>query len=227
MWGFERTILLVSGERPSPGFRPGFLDASGLRVTQAVADPDVLDLARRPGFDLIILDMPAPSAPALHLCRSLKVDPHTRSTPLIVVASEEASPAARSLGVEAIVHRPIVAREYHAAIGRFVRLPKRRVRRHVSNLRIAYEDEQDAGQAFTRDMSSGGAFLKTDRCPPIGARLRVRFSIPGADRPIECEAIVRRSAPADDERIATPGFAIEFCGIDEADQDRLDRFLRR
>ncbi len=227
MWGRERSILLVSGERPSPGLRPGFLHGSGLRLTQAIADPDVLDLARRERFDLIILDLPAPAESGLALCQRLKADAATRSTPLVVVAAEEAAHSARLVGVEATVGRPIVAREYHDAVGRFVRLPKRRLHRHLVNLRVQYESDVEAGQAFTRDLSVYGAFLKTDRFPTIGSELRVTFTIPGERRPVHCQAFVRRSASFDDERVATPGFAIEFCGMDEAEVDRLACFLER
>ncbi len=227
MWGRERSILLVSGEQPSPGLKPGFLAAAGLRLTQAVVDPEVLDLARRARFDLIILDLPAPCEPGLALCRRLKGEPSTRATPLVVVAVDAAASGARSVGAEAVVRRPIVAREYHDAVGRFVRLPRRRVRRQLVNLRIAYEAEGEVGQAFTRDLSPCGAFLKTDRTPTVGTTMRIHFSIPGSAHPVRCQAIVRRSAGSDEESLATCGFAIEFCGMDELDTERLDRFLGR
>jgi len=227
MWGRERSILVVSGERPSPGLRPGFLEASGLRLTQAVADPEVLDLARARPFDLIILDLTGESEPGLALCRRLKFDPATRATPVVVIAADETAPSARLIGVEAVVRRPIVAREYHEAIGRFVRLPKRRVRRRLVNLRLTYETDAESGQAFTRDLSACGAFLKTDRAPTVGTTMRITFSIPGHLCAVHCEAIVRRLAPSDDDRLVTPGFAIEFCGMSEEDTDRLDRFLGR
>jgi CheY-like chemotaxis protein len=226
MWGRERNILMVSGEQPSPGLKPGFLAAAGLRLTQAVVDTGVLDLARRARFDLIILDLPAPCEPGLELCRKLKGEATTRSTPLVVVAIDAAVASARALGAEAVVRRPIVAREYHEAVGRFVRLPKRRVKRQLVNLRIAYELEGSAGQAFTRDLSPCGAFLKTDRAPEVGASMSVHFAIPGDARPVRCQAIVRRIARLDDEPPGT-GFAIEFCGMDETDAERLDRFLGR
>jgi len=227
MWSRERSILIVSGERPSPGLRPGFLHGPGLRLIQAIADPEVLDLARREPFDLIILDLPAPTESGIALCRQLKADARTRSTPVVVVASDEAARSARLVGVEAIVGRPIVAREYHDAVDRFVRLPQRRLHRRLINLRVAYESDGHAGQAFTRDLSVYGAFLKTDRFPPIGTALRVTFAIPGLSRPVQCQALVRRSASFDDDRGSTPGFAIEFCGMEEEDVDRMGRFLDR
>jgi CheY-like chemotaxis protein len=227
MWGRERSILLVSGERPSPGLCPSFLHAAGLRLTQALADPDVVDLARREGFDLIILDLPTPPEPGLALCRQLKADAATRSTPVVVVAGDDAARSARVVGVEATVGRPILAREYHDAVGRFVRLPKRRLNRRLVNLRVQYQSDSDAGQAFTRDLSVYGAFLKTDRFPPIGTELRISFTVPGASHAVRCHAVVRRSASFDDERVTTPGFAIEFCGMDEADVDRLGWFLEQ
>jgi CheY-like chemotaxis protein len=227
MWGRERSILLVSGERPSPGLCPGFLHGAGLRLTQAIADPDVLELARRGAFDLIILDLPTPPDVGLALCQSLKNDVATRTTPVVVVAAAEAARSARGVGVEATVGRPIVAREYHDAVGRFVRLPKRRLQRRLVNLRVSYRSDTDSGQAFTRDLSVYGAFLKTDLFPPIGTELRVAFTIPGETQPVRCQAVVRRSASIDDGRVSTPGFAIEFCGMDEADVERLGWFLEQ
>jgi len=155
------TILVVDDSRPTREFIVDYvLKPKGFLAILAVDGEEGVQLALEQDPDLIILDLSAPGESALELCRSLKGDPGTRSTPLIVVASEETSPTVRRLGADAIVRRPIVAREYHAAIGRFVRLPKRRVRRRLSNLRIAYDDGHETGQAFTRDLSSGqGDFL--------------------------------------------------------------------
>ena len=101
-----------------------------------------------------------------------------------MVAESDTEPDAIEAGADAVVHAPIVPGQYFEAVSRFFRLPKRRTLRHQINLRFLYELDGRQAQAFTRDLSTYGAFIKTDHAPSPGSSIAVRFQIPGQSEPI-------------------------------------------
>jgi uncharacterized protein (TIGR02266 family) len=104
---------------------------------------------------------------------------------------------------------------------------RQRALRHNVNLRFTYDFDGREWQAFSRDLSRSGVFLKTDHHLPLGARLRLRFNIPGELDAVCCEGSVRRSMPLDPRNVNAAGFAVEFDGLAERDAKRLEEFVRR
>ena len=81
-------------------------------------------------------------------------------------------------------------------------------------------------QAFSRDVSVVGAFLKTDRLTGVGTHLKTEFHLPGQSRSIQCGAIVRAVVPATCDA-GSAGLGIEFEGISDEDLGRLDTLLSK
>lgn len=224
--GDSRTVLIVYGERPTPGLVPRFLRHPGIRLISAGHDDSVFRKAaeRRPG--LIIEDCPDNNGHSLEFCLRLRAEAATAQVPLILVAPPQVAPIPPAARPDVLVSRPIVQREYYDAVARFVPLPRRRVLRHAINLRFTYEVDGVTGQAFSRDLSLHGAFLKTDRAIEPGTHVELQFGIPGQIEPIRCGGVVRRSEPFG-LNSARAGFGLEFEGIGEADLDRLEEFIER
>ena len=223
----SHTVLIVSGEQPTPGLSPGFLRHAGIRLITAPHDDGVFRLAREKRPSLIIEDCPVANGASLEFCLRLKSDAATGSIPLILVAPSDVAPISPAVRPDALVVKPIVQRAYYEAVSRFIALPRRRVLRHAVNLRFIYEMGETVGQAFTRDLSLHGAFLKTDRALSPGSHLDVQFAIPGQLEAIRCGAVVRRSEPFGLNSPRVSGFAIEFEGIAENDLERLEQFIER
>jgi len=108
-------------------------------------------------------------------------------------------------------------------VRRFVPLTARRGPRCPVNLRFSFEGAGGAGQAFSRDLSACGVFLKNDRVLPPGQRLSLRFRLPGDEAEIACGGIVRSTDGTG--RGLPPGFGVEFLDLAEEDRVRLERFV--
>lgn len=63
-------------------------------------------------------------------------------------------------------------------------------------------------------LGAGGAFIGTQDPFEIGASIRVRFTLPEAEGPMVCDALIRTSIP-------DFGIGIEFVGITAGERDRL------
>ncbi len=228
MWGRRfRRILIVAASESVPGLTPAFLAQPDIRLVESRPDPGVLAVAREQSPRLIIQDVDEPVPDSLRLAHTLKSDPSTTSIPLIAVAERGALDQVRLAGANAVVAKPLIQHEYWDAVRRFIRLPKRRDLRQLVNLRFTYQADGHTGQAFSRDLSMLGAFLKTDRAFQQGKHISVSLYLPGQREPICCGAIVRRSTPYDPHGHQVAGFGIEFEGLNGRDVLRLERFIKR
>ena len=228
MWGRQvRKILIVTDGAASPGLCPMFLQRRDIRVKRIEADADVAERVRRERPSLTILDIPVDDpGRGLDACRRVK-SASASSPPLIVVDEPGRRRDAEAAGADVVLSRPIVQRQYFDAVRRFVRLPRRRDPRHLINLRFTYETATHEGQAFSRDLSLYGAFLKTDRVVEIGTQVKICFSLPGDPEPITCVAVVRHATRPSPDTHQTAGFAIEFEAVDGDDFTRLDLYIKR
>ncbi len=111
------------------------------------------------------------------------------------------------------------------AVLRWFALAPEPKKRCPANLRFTFAYDGTECQAFSRDLSESGAFLKTDNAPPSGTVLTLRFHVPGDHAEIGCSGIVRRIEHEDDP--APTGFGVEFRELHSEDGKRLAGFISR
>lgn len=224
MWSRRpRKVLIASLPPATSGLHPAFLRLPEIEALESSTGTPALGAARREHPELIIQDGGGSPTAALEAVRAFKIETSTRGIPLIAVIERHAEGAALAAGADAVVGKPVVQREYWETVRRFVPLPRRRQRRHTINLRFSYRVGERSWQAFSRDISTYGAFLKTDHALAPGAHLSVQFTLPGDSDKIACGAIVRHASTGHPP--AQAGFAVEFEGLADSDGTRLDRFL--
>ena len=228
MWGRRRRkIVIVAEPGCETGLHAAFLDQPDIQLMTAAPGQGARRLARAEHPRLIVQDLADPQQDSLDLMRHFKGDRATRSVPIIAVTSEGHEKTVREAGADTVLIKPLVQRAYWEAVSQFIRLPRRRDLRQIVNLRFTYEFGDHEWQAFSRDLSMYGAFLKTDHLLPHDALVRVRFSLPGEVDPVRCDAFVRRPAPIDSNDHHTSGFAVEFEGLGGRDAERLEAFVKR
>jgi CheY-like chemotaxis protein len=215
------TVLLVQDVAAFRDLETTFLRRHELRV-QVVESPAAVRRRRagdgRP--DLVVVDLVA-SGETVELCASVKADADLAGVPVIAVLPRTARAAGEAAGADAIVYKPVVQREFLDAIRRFVPLAERRSRRTPAALRFTWTTEGGVtGQSISRDLSTSGAFLESDRVPPVGCPLDLAFRLPGDEREIACGAHVR-NVP----QHGALGFGVEFDGLEPEDLSRVQAFV--
>jgi CheY-like chemotaxis protein len=219
-------VLIIAEDRPDPGLGSAFLKQADIRLLTSFPDEHGILLARRERPRLIIDDVQTGNGRGVDFCRRLRTERDTRSIPLIVLTSPELSDRVREVGPDAILVKPFVRTDFFDAVSRFVPLPRRRHNRLGVNLRFTFRAENAVGQAFSRDLSGKGAFLKTDRELALGSILDVRFHLPGSAHEIRCRAVVRSTSHGDTASGRQGGgIGVEFLDIDENDSDRVETFI--
>lgn len=80
--------------------------------------------------------------------------------------------------------------------------------------------------SYSLNISKGGFFLETEEKVPLGTRMTVRFTIPGADSPVETTAIVTWARPANEKEGTPPGLGLQFDELDQNIGGRIDALIR-
>jgi uncharacterized protein (TIGR02266 family) len=221
-----RTILFVGDILEKLTLERTILERHDVEILTAGHGPDALATALRAGPEVVVVDVVAGDAAGIETCRALKADATARTIPAILVTNAERAGACRSAGADSLVFKPLAQEEVLRAIGRFMALPERSAARCPANLRFSFRTERaEAGQAFSRSLSSAGAFLKSDRPMPSGSRLLLRFHLPGDEREIACTGVVRHTTTEEEAAGAGPGFGVEFVEIASNDRARLEAFV--
>ena len=218
-----RTVLIVSENSAEPVLDSPFLHQPDIRLITSYPDDEGLRLARRERPSLIIEELDACNGEALEFCEKLRAHRSTRSIPLIVVTSSSNRERAERARADALLEKPLRRRELYEAVCRFLSLPRRRVDRIITNLRFTFWVDDHRYQAFSRDVSEQGAFLKTDRVPGLGQRIELRFRLPGCSSEVRCVGVVRNTTCGEHHQLG--GVGVEFREMSEADQERLETFI--
>ncbi len=223
----NRTVLIVSENRTDRSLDSAFLRHPEIRLLTSYPNEDAMTIARREHPNLIIEELGTADEVGLAFHKELKTHPGTRSIPIILVAPTALEQQANALEPNAILLKPFPRRMLFEAVSKFIPLPKRRHNRVKLNLRFSYDFDGRRRQAFSRDMSQNGAFLKSDRTPVLGERLRLEFLLPGAPHEIRCGAIVRNTTYGDSHAGQLNGFGVEFEEMSDQDSDIMDAFVER
>ncbi len=219
-----RAVLLVSERAEGSLFRGDFLRQPQIRLLTALPGEDALDLARRERPCLIIEEIEDPGHSGLAFCRDLELDSTTRAIPLILIAPASLGPQVQVSGADVVLVQPLDRRALFDAVRRFISLPHRRAKRAIINLRFTFEVQGRTVQAFSRDLSEHGAFLKTDRTLPLGTRIDLRFRMPGVDEEVRCRGVVRCTS-AMTHSSEPAGIGVEFEELGETESERLLSFV--
>ena len=111
--------LIVEDDLDQAGWVAHLLTMRGYRVDMAHTGPDGLDAARHRPHDVILLDVMLPGADGFEVCRRLRADAATRTTPVVMVTALDGPPDRRRgyrVGANAYVTKPPTPEQLFAAI---------------------------------------------------------------------------------------------------------------
>ena len=100
---------------------------------------------------------------------------------------------------------------------------QRRAPRVPIEVRVEYKRINAFIADFTRDISSGGLFIRTSEPLAVGTEAMFTLSIPRMERPVTLKGRVQRVIPSDDA--AEMGMGIELLYDDETERSALKRVV--
>ena len=179
------------------------------------------DLAR---IDLIVLDLRLPHAPGVDLVRGIRKLDDGRLPVLIfsgTIASAEEVKELAALGVAGYINEYSAVQHILPSLAPHLfpdNFNRRGSPRVVLGIPIQYRFGNTIAAALTLNLSHGGIAIRTTSPLENGAKIKVRFRMPGLKKDVDAEGRVACS----DRRV---GMGIQFDKVDAANQSIIDNFV--
>src|SRR5580704_8916853 len=175
-------------------------------------------------IDLIVLDLRLPHAPGVDLVRSIRSLDEGRLPILIfsgTIANADEVRQLAALGVAGYVNEYSAVQHILPSLAPHLfpdNFNRRGSPRVVLGIPIQYRFGNTIAAALTLNLSHGGIAIRTTSPLDNGAKIRVRFRMPGSKRDIDGEGHVAWS----DRRV---GMGIQFETVEPAVQALIDNFV--
>jgi type IV pilus assembly protein PilZ len=101
--------------------------------------------------------------------------------------------------------------------------PARRYPRAPIELRVDYKKLNSFFADYTKNISKGGTFIKTDKPLAVGTRFLFKLTIPRHEPPFELLGEVVWSKPEGED----PGMGIQFIYADEVQQQEFEAIVEK
>jgi len=179
------------------------------------------DLAR---IDLIVLDLRLPHAPGVDLVRGIRKLDDGRLPVLIfsgTIASAEEVKELAALGVAGYINEYSAVQHILPSLAPHLfpdNFNRRGSPRVVLGIPIQYRFGNTIAAALTLNLSHGGIAIRTTSPLENGAKIKVRFRMPGSKKDIDAEGRVAWS----DRRV---GMGIQFESVEPSHQAVIDGFV--
>jgi len=179
------------------------------------------DLAR---IDLIVLDLRLPHAGGVDLVRTIRRIDEGRLTILVfsgTIATADEVRELAQLGVAGYVNEYSAVQHILPSLAPHLfpdSFNRRSSPRVVLGIPIAYRFGNTIAAALTLNLSKGGLAIRTMSPLQAGAKVRVRFRLPGSRRDIEAECRIAWS----DRRV---GMGLQAEKVESVDQASIDEFV--
>src|ERR1700681_4714815 len=202
------------------------LEAAGHKAVVVKSAAELLarvraDLAQ---IDLIVLDLRLPHAPGVELVRSIRKLDEGRLPILIfsgTIASADEVRELAALGVAGYVNEYSAVQHILPSLAPHLfpdNFNRRGSPRVVLGIPTAYRFGNTIAAALTLNLSRGGIAIRTTSPLESGAKVRLRFRLPGSKRDIDAESHVTWSEQRN-------GMGLQFEKVDPIDQAAIDEFV--
>jgi uncharacterized protein (TIGR02266 family) len=175
-------------------------------------------------IDLIVVDLRLPHAPGVDLVRAIRKLDDGRLPVLIfsgTIANADEVRELAALGVAGYVNEYSAVQHILPSLAPHLfpdNFNRRGSPRVVLGIPIQYRFGNTIAAALTLNLSHGGIAIRTTSPLENGAKIKVRFRMPGSKKDIDAEGKVAWS----DRRV---GMGIQFDTVDQANQTIIDHFV--
>jgi uncharacterized protein (TIGR02266 family) len=220
-----KTILVVDDTAFVRDRFRSAIEAAGHKALTARTGAELLALLRaRTAVDLIVLDARLPDMPGVDLVRAIRNVDGSRITILVFSGTIANAGEVRDLaamGVAGYVNEYSAVPHIAPALAPHLfpdNFNRRSSPRVVLGIPIQYRFGNTIAAALTLNLSHGGVAIRTTSPLEPGAKLKMRFRLPGSRQDIDAEGRIAWT----DRRV---GMGIQFEKVEPAQQTLVDTFV--
>lgn len=227
----RQKVLLPEDPELLRELEQSFLQRADLEVILVRDGREAVDLAVKHRPKLVFLDLQMERLAGDACCREIKAHPDLAETVVILITvagRPDEMATCRNAGCDGILLKPIRRHDFMQVARRHLAVEVRAGGRLRAELMVYYGPApQRQLENFSVDLSTGGLFIQTDQPLPDDESLTLRFSLPGEQKTISCQA--RVAWINDPERPKKPslpaGMGVQFIDLSLDDLKAIRRFL--
>jgi type IV pilus assembly protein PilZ len=95
------------------------------------------------------------------------------------------------------------------------------------DLEVHYRTAQEFLAAYTKNISGGGIFIRTQQPLPLNQNVLLRFTLPGISQRFEVHGVVVWANPASLKSSFPAGMGIKFLQSDAKEQQMIADFIKQ
>jgi len=182
---FKPKILVVEDDQPMLRLLGEVLGQMGAEPRLVSSSSHAAELIEKEKFDGIFLDLIMPGLDGLELARRIRGSKSNASVPLVMItASPEPTAMQDSFdaGINYFLYKPVTVAQLrsllNAARGLMLE-ERRRYQRAPVRLLMRCVGAKGPLTGQSLNLSASGALVELPELPPVGARVRLEFSLPG------------------------------------------------
>ena len=92
---------------------------------------------------------------------------------------------------------------------------------------VAYQTVDEVFTDFSTNINDGGMFIETRKRHKPGASVRLEFSLPGSERPVNVWGRIAWLRSPDEAEQEPPGIGIQFEDLSAEARDEINRIVRK
>lgn len=188
-----KVVLLIDGSSSFLKLVEIIIKRLGYRAFTANSSGSALQKLRQNLPDMVMCEANLPDGKGLDLFRSIKADPTTRDTTLIMVTtdnSEKTRKAAIECGCSDFLAKPVTTRQIFQVLEQNIGNKRRQKIRTDLALRVEVQEGGRKYFLYTHNFGEGGVFLKSAAPLPLGSVLDLSLELPRHPEPLQVQGEV-------------------------------------
>jgi DNA-binding response OmpR family regulator len=219
-----KKILLVDDLMPFLEREKTILNRADFSIFTATTSEEALKLHVKEMMDLIVVNLDMPGIGGDKLCDLTRSDSDLKKVSVIIVCSNNPADIRRvkACGASAYVTKPLRPIDFLEKVSALLDVSERKSYRVVLKVRVKGAAADQSFFCASRDISTSGLLIETDKVLVKGDGITISFFLPGSER-VETDAEVMRTLQTGS------GFqyGVRYINIDPLARAAIEQFIQR
>jgi DNA-binding response OmpR family regulator len=172
-----KKILLVTSPKTLIDTEEGILNRTDLKIFTTTSGKEALSIHRDKKVDLIIIELDMPEMNGDTLCSIIRKDDELKKVSLIIICNTDISDIKRysKCSANSYITRPINPVILMEKVGQLINIAERKSYRAILNASVNGTLMNKSFICYSRDISSSGILIETDKVLAVGDTLLCSF----------------------------------------------------
>jgi len=223
----KKKVLFVDNVKSILEREKSMLNRDNFQVFVATGGEEAMEVHRREGLDVIVVDQNMPGLTGEEFCKKLRADSDLKKVSILVATlSEDKTDIDRFLkaGANGYIKKPMNKDDLAAKLAKLLDVPTRQSIRILVRIKIDGKAGGDFFIANTVDVSATGLLFESEREFKVGEFLETSFYLPGEGgfNRVVTRSEVMRVAPGDK---GLTRYGVRFTEFREGNGEAISKYV--